>query len=242
MRQRFIHDTNDNVPSTQKTFIIATLVSTIIGTFTTGMGLYDRVDSKRKQKKVDTSQNDKIVGLEKQIKEMAEKERNGGGQRRLKSREDDLRDSLVESGPMIRREYNHDFARLGDKFAKGDCKFVMLQDSCGEMVVLTSRVQQPLPRTNSKAKSSLCRAPSSDSSMKRFVLVASTTSTNSTTLLSSHATAHWLLCKVNISACSRQHQSSVLWLFVVSLLNQVFKQVVDGHSLHHHIRSPSRRP
>jgi hypothetical protein len=105
------------------------LVSTIIGTFTTGMGLYDRLDAKRKQKKVDSGQNDKIVSLEKQIKEIEEKSQKRGGGRR--DREDELRDSLQLSGPMIRREYERDFARLGDRFATGDCElFTRVPNSC----------------------------------------------------------------------------------------------------------------
>jgi hypothetical protein len=103
----------------KKTFIIATLVSTLIGTFTTGMGLYERVDQKRKQKHVDLSQDDKIKALEKRIKESderTEKKING-------AREDALRGSLQDSGPMIRREYNRDFARFGDKFAQGDREY-----------------------------------------------------------------------------------------------------------------------
>jgi hypothetical protein len=85
------------------------------------MGLYDRVDSKRKQKKVDTGQNDKIVSLEKQLKEIEEKSQKRGNSKR--DREDELRDSLERSGPLIRREYERDFARLGDRFAQGDCEF-----------------------------------------------------------------------------------------------------------------------
>ncbi|KIW07213.1 hypothetical protein, variant 2 [Verruconis gallopava] len=100
----------------KKTFIIATLVSTIIGTFTTGMGLYERLEQKRKQKKVDTGQDDKISQLQKQMKEI--EERSEKNARRV--REDDLRESLQESGPLIRREYNRDFARFGDRFAMGD--------------------------------------------------------------------------------------------------------------------------
>jgi hypothetical protein len=85
------------------------------------MGLYDRVDSKRKQKKVDVGQDDKIKGLEKLIKD-----NNENTQKMLKDKDSEkehaLRNSLTESGPMIRREYNRDFARFGDRFAKGDCE------------------------------------------------------------------------------------------------------------------------
>jgi uncharacterized membrane protein YheB (UPF0754 family) len=80
------------------------------------MGLYERLDQKRKQKKVDSGQNDKIKELQKQIKEVEERSKGNA----KSAREDALRDSLQESGPLIRREYNRDFARLGNKFAVGD--------------------------------------------------------------------------------------------------------------------------
>ena len=64
--------------------------------------------------------------MEKQIKELRDNPpKRGGGN---SDRELALRDSLTESGPMIRREYNRDFARFGDKFAIGDCKCGVLQD------------------------------------------------------------------------------------------------------------------
>jgi hypothetical protein len=82
------------------------------------MGLFERVDQKRKQKKVDTSQDDKIKELQKEIRDIGDRSKEDS----KKSREDGLRDSLQESGPMIRREYNRDFARFGDRFAMGDCE------------------------------------------------------------------------------------------------------------------------
>jgi hypothetical protein len=95
----------------QKAFIVATLASTVIGTFTTGINLYERVGEKRKQLKKDTSQDDRIKELEKQVKEKESKS---------KAREEDVKTSLVKSGPMIQNEYDQNFQRLGPKFAQGD--------------------------------------------------------------------------------------------------------------------------
>ncbi len=94
-------------------------MSTIIGTFTTGMGLYERLDQKRKQKNVDSSQDEKIKALEKLVKESEERT-----EKKINSaREDALRESLQDSGPVIRREYNRDVARFGDRFAQGDREY-----------------------------------------------------------------------------------------------------------------------
>ena len=99
----------------QKTFIIATLISTIIGTFTTGINLYERVAERRNQKHRDSGQDAKIRELERRADE-AKAERD-------KHRENnkDLRKSLADGGSMVRREYEQDFKRLGSRFAEGDC-------------------------------------------------------------------------------------------------------------------------
>jgi hypothetical protein len=108
--------------SSQKTFILATLVSTIIGTFTTGLGLYERVGQKRKQQQTDSKQDVKIKELEEQIKKSEEqnKKKKGGDNKTV--RPEAVEDSLGQSGPLIRREYERDFSRLGNRFAAGDCK------------------------------------------------------------------------------------------------------------------------
>lgn len=62
----------------QKGFIIATLLSTVIGTFTASMTLHDKVSEKRakkKQAKTDQGQNDQI----KEMKEKLDKLEKGGG-------------------------------------------------------------------------------------------------------------------------------------------------------------------
>lgn len=134
----------------QKGFIIATLISTVIGTFTTGINLYERVRERHDQKKTDRGQNEKIKDLERRAdaadkaRRKAEKEKNDHIMARLESNnnkggqsgnpylpyqyppltynrpQNDLRDALAASGPMIRREYDRDYARLGAPFAEGD--------------------------------------------------------------------------------------------------------------------------
>jgi hypothetical protein len=107
----------------QKTFILATLVSTIIGTFTTGLGLYERVGQKRKQEKTDSKQDTRIKELEAQVKKAeadATKKNNKNDNKNTNVRPEAVEDSLGRSGPLIKREYDRDFARLGDRFAAGD--------------------------------------------------------------------------------------------------------------------------
>jgi hypothetical protein len=111
----------------KKTFIIATLISTIIGTFTTGIGLYERVGEKRKQKKRDSSQDQKIKKLEQQIKDAEGKnnnknnDNNSNNNNRKEVRGEDAEQSLRSGGPLIQREYERNLRRLGDRFAVGDC-------------------------------------------------------------------------------------------------------------------------
>jgi hypothetical protein len=100
----------------QKTFIIATLISTIAGTFTTGINLYDRVQDKREQKRTDHHQDEKIDQLEKRVNEAE------GEKEMHKNRATDLRRSLQYGGPQIQREYDQDYARMGSRFAQGDCE------------------------------------------------------------------------------------------------------------------------
>jgi hypothetical protein len=82
------------------------------------VNLFDRVADKRKQDKKDGKQDTEITELKKRIDD-AEKQREEHA-RRIGS--GDLRDSMSQGGPMIRREYDRDFSRLGPRFAQGDGK------------------------------------------------------------------------------------------------------------------------
>ncbi|KAI4596853.1 hypothetical protein KJ359_005198 [Pestalotiopsis sp. 9143b] len=117
----------------KKTFIIATLCSTLVGTFTSSIGLWDRVKDRRQQKQRDTRQDDKIAKLQAQIddaeKRNKEKEdhierlSHRGGDRDFRDRDrdrDDLGWSLERSGAAINREFDEGYARLGRRFAIGD--------------------------------------------------------------------------------------------------------------------------
>lgn len=104
---------------TKKTFIIATLCSTLVGTFTSSMGLWDRVNEKRKQKRRDIRQDDEIKKLCEQVE---------GAEKRYKEREaelrkrDDVGDNFERSGALIQRQYDEGYGRLGRRFAMGDGK------------------------------------------------------------------------------------------------------------------------
>ncbi|KAH7195378.1 hypothetical protein ACKRZS_007122 [Fusarium odoratissimum] len=91
----------------KKTFIIATLCSTLVGTFTSSMGLWDRVKEKRKQAKRDTTQDEEIKKLKAQV------EQNSRAR-------DEVEASFQRSGALINREFEDGYQRYGQRFAIGD--------------------------------------------------------------------------------------------------------------------------
>ncbi|KAH9910059.1 hypothetical protein F4778DRAFT_713942 [Xylariomycetidae sp. FL2044] len=103
----------------KKTFIIATLCSTLIGTFSSSMGLWDRVNEKRRQGKRDTKQDEEIRKLREQV-EANKQSRQRQESRRRPDDDADLGYSLERSGDLIRREYDVGYERLGRRYAVGD--------------------------------------------------------------------------------------------------------------------------
>ncbi|KAJ4992829.1 hypothetical protein SVAN01_01533 [Stagonosporopsis vannaccii] len=133
--------TGDAYPGFQKTFICATLASTLVGTFTASMGLWERVHDRReahKQKKRDTEQDDNIKQLREQFEEAQKKAdkrqeeidrlKDGGGERGGGARRggyrneyrDDVGESFERNGMMIQRMYDDMYGRYGNRFARGD--------------------------------------------------------------------------------------------------------------------------
>ncbi|KAK7963619.1 hypothetical protein PG996_008685 [Apiospora saccharicola] len=133
----------------KKTFIIATLCSTLIGTFTSSMGLWDRVKDKRDQTKRDTEQDKEIKELRKQVEDAGKQQQqqnnnnnNNNNQQnqhqhqiqqrccsgsrhrspppRRRGREDEVGYALERSGALIGREFDEGYERLGRRFAIGD--------------------------------------------------------------------------------------------------------------------------
>ncbi|KAK0614583.1 hypothetical protein B0T14DRAFT_311306 [Immersiella caudata] len=98
-------------------FIIATLISTIAGTFTTGINLYDRILEKRKQTKLDKGQDDKIRELERRV---GEHHGGYGGGAQRGGDDDRLRQSLEYGGSAVKGEYDRHYAELGGRYAEGD--------------------------------------------------------------------------------------------------------------------------
>ncbi|KAK3360340.1 hypothetical protein B0T25DRAFT_535415 [Lasiosphaeria hispida] len=100
----------------KKGFILATLASTIAGTFITGINLYDRVAEKRKQGKLDKKQDQRIKDLERRVS------RNDDNRppKRQQIDPDDVRASLNQGNAVVQREYDEHYARLGPGFARGD--------------------------------------------------------------------------------------------------------------------------
>ncbi|KAJ4315438.1 hypothetical protein N0V94_005940 [Neodidymelliopsis sp. IMI 364377] len=131
--------TVDAYPGFQKTFICATLASTLVGTFTASMGLWERVHDRReahKQKQRDTKQDGEIKQLREQF-EAAQKKgqerqdeidrlrdgrggRGGGGGGGGGRDRDDVGDNFQQNGMMVQRMYDDMYGRMGNKFARGD--------------------------------------------------------------------------------------------------------------------------
>lgn len=115
-------------PSHQKTFIIATLCSTLVGTFTSSIGLWDRVQDKRKQGKRDLKQEEAIKKLQERAdkveKERDELHRRGPPRQALpppsRYYDDEVGDSFERSGQLIQRQFDEGYGRLGSRFARGD--------------------------------------------------------------------------------------------------------------------------
>lgn len=113
---------------------MATLASTLVGTFTASMGLYDRVSDKRQQRKQrqrDTKQDGEIKELKEDFKkaqQAAEERQNeidrlksgGGGGGDRGRRDDDVGYNLGRDAAMIQRMYDDGFGRYGNRFAMGD--------------------------------------------------------------------------------------------------------------------------
>ncbi|KAM5386406.1 hypothetical protein ACJZ2D_000369 [Fusarium nematophilum] len=104
----------------KKTFIIATLCSTLVGTFTSSMGLWDRVKERRKQQHRDTTQDDEIKKLKAQVERWETRDRETDrGKERSRDR-DEVGASFQKSGALISREFEDGYERLGRRFAIGD--------------------------------------------------------------------------------------------------------------------------
>lgn len=112
----------------KQSFILATLISTIAGTFTTGVNLFDRVGEarrQRRQRKMDRGQNRKLKELEQRLDEAVKgkcevEEREKRNKRRRGEDEEDLRDSLQRGGPLVQGQYDQLYSRMGPQFAQGD--------------------------------------------------------------------------------------------------------------------------
>ncbi|PSN61513.1 hypothetical protein BS50DRAFT_152984 [Corynespora cassiicola Philippines] len=108
----------------KKTFIIATLCGTLVSTFSSSMGLWERIAEKRNQKKRDTKQDDEIKKLREAVerteRRSKENERNRDRDRDRGREPDNLGYNLERSGAMIQRQYDEGYGRLGRRFAEGD--------------------------------------------------------------------------------------------------------------------------
>jgi len=144
----------------KKGFMMATLISTIAGTFITGINLYDRVVDQRRQHKMDRTQNKKIKELEGRLSQAEEekkriKEAKEQGRRPSKKSEHgsddgsddddnrknndrDLRRSLEYGGTSIQREFDRYMRNIGHEFARGD--LVAQTQLQSQIIILQSSV------------------------------------------------------------------------------------------------------
>ncbi|KAK4104335.1 hypothetical protein N658DRAFT_250769 [Parathielavia hyrcaniae] len=118
-------DLMDEHKHIKRGFVLATLISTVAGTFITGINLYDRLLEQRRQKKLDKGQNKKIKELEERLSEAeAEKkkrdEEGANGGKDGPGTHNDVRNSLQHSSDAVQQEYERYFANLGSRFAQGD--------------------------------------------------------------------------------------------------------------------------
>jgi len=81
--------------------------------------LYERLAQKRQQKHVDKGQDSEIKKLRDEVEELSKSRKEEPPQRRR----DELEDSLDRSGPLIRREFDENYSRLGRQYAIGDSMF-----------------------------------------------------------------------------------------------------------------------
>lgn len=98
-----------------------------MGTFTSSIGLWDRVKERRQQKKRDTQQDEQIKKIQGQLDDAQKRNKDKddkleglshrGGSR---DRRDDVGFALERSGDAISREFDEGYARLGRRFAVGD--------------------------------------------------------------------------------------------------------------------------
>jgi hypothetical protein len=118
----------------KKTFIMATLASTLVGTFTASMGLYDRVSDARqnhKQRVRDTKQDGEIKELKESFdksqkaaddrqKEIDRLKNGGGDNGGGRQGNTDVGYNLGRDAAMVQRMYDDGFGRYGSRFAQGD--------------------------------------------------------------------------------------------------------------------------
>ncbi|CAO2652290.1 Nn.00g005730.m01.CDS01 [Neocucurbitaria sp. VM-36] len=125
----------------KKTFIVATLASTLVGTFTASMGLWERVADRReqhRQRQRDTKQDGEIKKLREEFEKTQkssdaqqhelDRSRNGGGGGNGGNggggggggQRDDVGRNLERDSIMIQRMYDDMYSRNGRTFAQGD--------------------------------------------------------------------------------------------------------------------------
>lgn len=105
---------------------MATLASSLVGTLTASMGLWERVQDRReshKQKQRDKKQDGEIKQLREKF-EQAQKSADGRQHEvndfKGRSGRDDPGENFERDRMMIQRTYDEGYGRMGSRFAHGD--------------------------------------------------------------------------------------------------------------------------
>ncbi|KAK0668024.1 hypothetical protein QBC41DRAFT_128342 [Cercophora samala] len=109
----------------KQAFVLATLISTIAGTFITGINLYDRLVEQRRQRKRDKGQNKRIKELESRLNTAEEertklKEEQGKNKGRRRRGDDTDSGSSFDGDDDYDHDYDHDNDNDGDGVRRGN--------------------------------------------------------------------------------------------------------------------------
>ncbi|EME81497.1 uncharacterized protein MYCFIDRAFT_155659 [Pseudocercospora fijiensis CIRAD86] len=112
----------------KKTFIIATLVSTIVGTFTASIALHDKIkekqekaaNAKKQQQGVDDKQDKGLEELKERLGELENKADKGKEVSDNPMEDDDFAQATGRSKAMLEETYEQNVGQLGQNFAQGD--------------------------------------------------------------------------------------------------------------------------
>jgi hypothetical protein len=110
------------------------------------MGLWDRVQDKRQQKKLDSKQNDEIKKLREQVERSEKRGEERERQMMMRGPRDDFGANVQSSAALIQRQYDQGYGVLGQRFARGDSKWLPQSGGgLGRRLTGSSNHREPTP-------------------------------------------------------------------------------------------------